>query len=245
MSTAPVRSPAPLPAQRSRRPLGGGQIAMIVIGSVVALLGLATLLGGIAVAGAGHSRDADGFLTAGPATVATDSYALTVPDVGVDVRGPDQAYAREILGTVRIRATAADPAKPVFVGIAPTRDVDAYLDGVGHADISDIEVDPVEVKYDPREGGPPAAAPTEQTFWDASDSGTGTRTMEWELATGDWTVVVMNADGSSGVRADLDLGGELPGLRWVTAALITLGAVLLLGGALLVILPLTVGRRHV
>jgi hypothetical protein len=244
MSTTPVRDPAPLPAPGSRRPLGGGQIAMIVIGSVVALLGLATLFGGVAVAGAGLSRDADGFLTAGPATVATDSYAVTVPDVGVEVRGPDEAYARQILGTVRIRATAADPAKPVFLGIAPARDVDAYLDGVGHADISDIEVDPVEVKYTPYQGGPPASAPTGQTFWDASDSGTGTRTMEWELATGDWTVVVMNADGSSGVRADLDIGGELPGLGWVTVALITLGAVLLLGGALLVILPLTVGRRH-
>jgi hypothetical protein len=205
-------------------------------------LAAAAAAAGAPAAGAAHAAPAAG--TAGPATAATDSYALTVPDVGVDVRGPDEAYARKILGTVRIRATAADPAKPVFVGIAPTRDVDAYLDGVGHADVSDIEVDPVEVKYAPSDGGPPASAPTEQTFWDASDSGTGTRTMEWELATGDWTVVVMNADGSSGVRADLDLGGELPGLGWVTVALITLGAVLLLGGALLVILPLTVGRRH-
>jgi len=39
----------------------------------------------------------------------------------------------------------------------------------------------------------PESAPGEQTFWERSDTGTGTRTLEWQLSTGDWTVVVMNA----------------------------------------------------
>ena len=232
----------PAPVAR-RRPLAGGRLAMVIVGAIVSLLGLGLIGGGIAVATVGQSRDDDGFLTTGPVTLSTDTYAVAVRDVGVDVRGPDQAYARGVLGTVRIRATAADPAKPVFVGIAKQGDVDAYLDGVGHADVSDLDVDPTRVTYAPHAGGAPATAPAALSIWDSSDSGTGTRTREWDLSTGYWAVVVMNADGSQGVRAQVDLGGELPVVRWAWIGLLAGGAVFLLGGALLVLLPLTVGRR--
>jgi hypothetical protein len=239
VSAAPVHAPDGHRQPTRRRPLSGGQIAMIVVGSIVALLGLGLLGGGVAVAAAGHSRDSAGYLTTGPATVASTAYAVTAPNLGVDVRGPDEAYARDLLGTVRIRATASEP---VFLGIARTADVQRYLDGVGHDEISDIDVDPVRVEYAEHAGGAPELAPGEQTFWELSDSGTGTRTLEWQLATGDWTVVVMNADGSPGVRADLDLGGTLPVLRGVTIGLLVAGSLLLLGGAVLILLPLLTRR---
>jgi hypothetical protein len=214
---------------------------MIVVGCVVALVAAAVLAAGLAVAFAGRSPD--GYRTVGPASVATQSYAVTAPDIGVDVRGPDEAYARDLLGTIRIRATGADPARPIFLGIARTADADAYLGEVGYDQISDIEVDPVRVEYDAHAGGGPATPPTAQTFWERSDSGPGTRTLTWELATGDWTVVVMNADGSPGVRAELDLGGTLPVLRWVTVGLLVGGGLALLGGLALVVLPLATRRR--
>lgn len=239
MSTAPVHAPGDHRQPSRRRPLGGGQIAMIVVGSIVALLGLGLLGGGVAVAAAGHSRDDAGFLTTGPATVATTAYAVTAPNIGIDVRGPDEAYARDLLGTVRIRATAS---QPVFLGIARTADVQRYLDGVGYAEISDVNVNPVRIDYAEHAGRAPEVPPGEQTFWELSDSGTGTRTLEWQLATGDWTVVVMNADGSPGVRADLDLGGTLPVLRGVTIGLFIAGGLLVIGGAVLILLPLLTRR---
>jgi hypothetical protein len=242
VSTTPVRPPdQPYPA--AHRGLSGGRIAMIVIGSVLALIGLGLLAGGVAVAAASHSRDSAGFVTAGPAQVDSDAYAVAVPGIGVDVRGPDEAYARDLLGTVRIRATSDDPTRAVFVGLAPTRDVDAYLDGVGHDDVRDIDVDPARIDYTNHPGDGPASPPGEQTFWERSDAGTGTRTVSWELATGDWTVVVMNADGSAGVHADLDLGGTLPVLRAATIGLFVSGGLLLIGGVLLIVLPLVTRRR--
>jgi hypothetical protein len=242
VSTTPVHAPGDHRQPTRRRPLGGGQIAMIVVGSIVALLGLGLLGGGVAVAAAGHSRDGAGYLTTGPAEVSTTAYAVTAPNLGIDVRGPDEAYARDLLGTVRIRATGSDPTRPVFIGIAPTADVQRYLDGVGHDEISDIDVDPVRVEYAEHAGGAPEVAPGEQTFWEDSDSGTGTRTLEWQLATGDWTVVVMNAAGTPGVQADLDLGGTLPVLRGITIALFVAGGLLVLGGAALILLPLLTRR---
>jgi hypothetical protein len=236
---------APPPPAPPRRPLGAGRIVAIVAGALLCLVGLGLLGGGAAVAAAGHSRDAAGFVTTGPAPVDSDAYAVVVPGVGVQVRGPDQVYARDLLGSVRIRATGDDPAKAIFLGLARTQDVDAYLRGVGHDEVRDIEVDPVRTDYTNRAGGAPASLPAEQTFWQRSDAGTGTRTAEWRLETGDWTVVVMNADGSAGVHADVDLGGTLPVLRGATIGLFAAGGVLLVGGVLLIVLPLVTRRREV
>jgi hypothetical protein len=242
VSTTPLSAPDRRTAP-ARRPLTGGQVAMIVIGAILALLGLGLLAGGAAVAAAAHSRDSAGFVTSGAAPVDSAAYAVAVPGIGVDVRGPDEAYARDLLGIVRIRATSDDPAKPVFLGLAPTGDVDGYLRGVGHDDVRDIDVDPARVDYTAHSGGGPASPPGEQTFWERSDAGTGTRTVSWQLATGDWTVVVMNADGTAGVHADLDLGGTLPVLRGATIGLFVGGGLLLVGGVLLVVLPLATRRR--
>ena len=41
----------------------------------------------------------------------------------------------------------SDDGAPVFVGIARTSDVDAYLDRSARATLTDIEVDPFEASY--------------------------------------------------------------------------------------------------
>ena len=238
----PDRPPAP-PGRPPGPPLGAGRIVTVVLGSLLTLVALGLLAVGGAVAYAGHSRDAAGFVTSGPAPVDSDAYAVVVRSVGVDLRGPDQAYARDLLGTVRIRATGDDANKAVFLGLARTEDVDAYLRGVGHDEVRDIDADPVRTNYTNRAGGAPSSPPGEQTFWDRSDAGTGTRTVDWQVASGNWTVVVMNADGTAGVHADVDLGGTLPVLRGATIGLFAAGGVLLVGGVLLIVLPLVTRRR--
>ncbi len=55
-------------------------------------------------------------------------------------------------------------------------------------------------------GGAPAEPPGTQRFWAASAQGPGVQRLEWELESGRWAVVVMNADASRGVGADVSVG---------------------------------------
>jgi hypothetical protein len=79
-------------------------------------------------------------------------------------------------------------------------------------------------------------------IWTSSASGTGTQVVDWRPADGNWTAVVMRADGAAGVAVDARAGATLPGLTWLSVVLLITGGVLLVGGALLV--ALAVHRAH-
>ena len=124
------------------RKLGGGRIALIVVAVLVGLLSLGLLAAGAGVLAVDRtSRDANGFVMTPRDRLSTTTSAITasyrragdaLAARGVlDVSGPDWLYSADRLGTIRVRAAAPD-GKPLFVGVAPTRAVDAYLAGVGH-----------------------------------------------------------------------------------------------------------------
>jgi len=69
-------------------------------------------------------------------------------------------------------------------------------------------------------------------------AGSGRRTLEWALRDGDWAVVIMNADGSAPVAADVQLGARfgvvyplVVGLTLAGVFLLALGAALMVLGA--------------
>src|SRR5206468_7238983 len=115
-------------------------------------------------------------------------------------------------------------------GIGPQAKVARYLGTVAHANVQDIDFDPFRATYLSGSGGAPQGPPAEQHFWAASASGVGTQTLSWKVRDGDWSVVLMNANGSRGVTADVDLGAKLSFLLWVAIGLL-IGGVLVTGGS--------------
>src|SRR5690606_40271387 len=95
-----------------------------------------------------------------------------------------------------------------------------------------------EPVYRDATGGAPRVPPTEAGIWVAEATGSGDLALTWPLRSGDWTLVVMAADGSAGVAAGVAVGAELPALGWIALALAGAAAVglvvasLLLGPAL-------------
>jgi hypothetical protein len=97
-----------------------------------------------------------------------------------------------------------------------------------------------EPEYSEREGAAPGAPPEEQDIWVASTSGTGEQTLEWDPEEGSWSAVVMNADASRGVSAELSIGAELDSVLWIGIGLVLAGGLFAAGSAL----AITAGSRR-
>ena len=146
----------------------------------------------------------------------------------------DWVIERGDFGTVTLDVRPAGEAGPVFVGIGPTDDVSAYLDGVNHdvfADLFDDSGD--EVTYEHVDGDRTPSPPGEETFWAAQ--ATGGEALTWEVESGDWTAVVMNADGSSGIDVVARAGIKLDWLLPVAIVVLVFGYLLLAGGVVLAV----------
>lgn len=213
-----------------------GRIVTAVVGGLAVLLGVVLLIAGsVLVVGYGTQRDDDGFFTSDEHRLETVGHAITSDEVDLGTRrGRGDGVELGDLATVRI---TADPVGdgPVFVGIGPEAEVARYLDGVEHAVITDVHSDPFSIAYRYHDGGAPTGPPAEEGFWVAAAEGTGPQSVEWDLETGRYVAVLMNADGSSGVAVETSVGVEAD---WVLPAgiLLLVGAVLLLvGGAAAVV----------
>lgn len=221
--------------------MSAGRVILIVLGSIGVLFGLALLAGGGFLLWADRTQREDGYLTTPTERFATPTYALTRTRFEVDTEGSGWLLNDSWFGKVRIRGESPG-AKTLFIGIGPEAAVAKYLGSVAHANVEDIDFDPFRVTYLPITGGAPQRPPTEQRFWTASASGVGTQMLTWKVREGDWSVVLMNADGSRGVAADIDLGAKLSFLLWVAIGLL-LGGVLVGGGSTALIVLAARTRR--
>jgi hypothetical protein len=113
----------------------------------------------------------------------------------------------------------------VFIGIAREGDLDRYLVQTAHEEITDVHGP--SFSYDSvRRGGTAApGVPAAASFWAASTSGRGTQALTWKPGEGRWAVVVMNADGSRGVTADVSVGAKTDAVLPIGIVLLSLGVV--------------------
>lgn len=237
MTTTPT-TPGARPVPPTVRRWSGWRTVLVIVGSMLFVIGGAVLVGGGAGLWLYQQRDNDGYFTAGPERFGTDTAALSVPSLDIDVAGPDAVVANDLLGRVRIRTESVDADTPLFIGIGPSADVAKYLNGVGHDELSDIDASPFKATYTARPGDQPATNPAGQSFWVASDVGTGARTLSWDVADGNWTVLVMNADGTPGIDADISAGAELPAVLPAAIVALVVGGLLTLAGITIVILTI-------
>ena len=213
------------PAQQARR-LDRGRMLRLVFGSLGLLAALAFLAAGGTLTWALQThRDSSGYFTTHTHHYQTSSYALSTESL--DVSGVT-GVLESGLGKLRITVTSANAAKPLFIGIARTEDVNRYLARVEHDELRNISFDPFKIDYRRLGTGAPTRLPGTQSFWQTSASGTGTLTLSWPVKP------MMNADGTRNIHVDAQLAARLAGAWWFVAASIALGALALAGGTLLI-----------
>ena len=206
-----------------------GRVVALTLATLAGIISLAAIaLGGVGLTLDQTQREASGYLMTPSRSYSTGTYAL----VSASYRGGssnDVFIVRNLLGRVRVRV---DSVRPVFVGIARASAVDRYLAGVGHAQGSRFDTPSSDFRT--VSGGAPSSPPASRTFWSASASGTGRLSFSWTPHSGNWRVVMMNADATRGVSGDVSIGARLPHL--LTVSLVVLGAGVLLlalsGGAI-------------
>lgn len=225
MTTKTIELP---PTEKTRsRPRGRGRLAgavvLAAVGALLALIGAGAI--GLQLIGGGE----DGYLTRS-ADLETGSYALATGTIDLD---PVPDIPDGMLGTVRIRMTP-EGDRPLFVGIARAAQVERYLSGVRHAQISDID-DDGEATYRLLSGDAKPAAPMRQRIWQAESRGSGEQSITWKPEAGEWKVVTMNADANPGVAVHAEAAARLGWLLWT-------GLGFLLAGFALIAVAILVGR---
>ncbi len=221
--------------------IGAGRATAVVLGSLLGLVALGLLAGSAMVQFADKAvRDDDGYLMSSTVNLESPGYAVTSGSAELN-RGPAPiALPERWLGTVKVEAIP-HTENGIFVGIARTADVDAYLTGVARSVALDHVSDDGSVDLDFTDGGSPPVAPTDAEFWAATAAGQGPQELTWPSEAGDWTLVVMNGGGTTPVEADVAIGATAPILDEVAIFLLIAG--LVLGGLAVVVLYLALTGR--
>lgn len=209
-----------------------GRILALVAGSILILACIA-LLGGAGVVTWADQQQQGGYLTTGTATYSTGGYALASDPLHMHGLW---GWLGRFAGDVRIRVIATRPGTPVFVAIGPTRDVSRYLARASYTSVTALG----DHKVTQHLGSTVPAPPSTALDWVARSSGAGTQTLRWTVRGGDWTVVVMNPDGSPGVAVRADVGVTSPVLPSLAGGLLVAGLTAGLTGAALIVI---VARR--
>jgi hypothetical protein len=196
------------------------------IGIPLLLIGLFMTLGGIALL---VLVGTDGTFSL-PATRATSTgHALVLETLDVGENFPASGSFAATVGV-----TVVGDGGDVFVGIGPAADVARYLRGVQVDRIVQVNW-PGGMRTEPGgRGSRTPDPPDEQSFWVAKSQGASAG-LDWSLTGGDWTMVIMNTDGSADVSVTASGTLSLPALGPIGIALLVAGLGVLAGGVLLTI----------
>jgi hypothetical protein len=210
----------------------GRRIAAAVLAVVVLIPAFVVLVGGAALTVAyAVGRDDEGFFDTGIDGLQTRTAAVASDDIDLAGDPGPPGWLVELGDvTVELRLESVRSDVPIFVGVGPQVEVEEYLSGVAHEEVTGLDGHRLELRT--RFGTPDASPPGDETFWEASVEGVGPQALRWEVESGRWVVVVMNADGSPGVSADVEVAAK-------AGFLLPLAITMLAAGGLITIATVT------
>ena len=216
----------------------------LIVGVLLIVLGIVGIAGGAAVLYYNSGTDSEGYQISPAYEVRSSANAFVLPVA--PLQGSTFGWlGDDNTGAAKWIVTAADGGKQVFMGWTQAADGSAYVRNFSYelpaqfwswrvdAYYSKINV-PSTTIVNP---GMPARSPENESLWLDSVVTAGNATIywdpTWEQSADMKMLIIMNADGSSGVNADLQLGFKVPILTWLPYLLIPLGIVFCVGGYLL------------
>ncbi len=201
---------------------GVGMVFALIFGGLILLVAFGLVVGGgVLLWSQSAITDGQGFMVTDSQRFSVASYAIVQSNINLNMGSGWMMPRTQDIVTLKLESSSND-GKPIFIGVGRQTDVQNYLSGVNIDKLVQYSW-----RYDPWTsdggtptyqtigGGAPSSPPTAQSFWIAQAGGAGTQTMTWTPSTGDYWIVVMNADGSKAVDVDLQLGVRVTVLNWV------------------------------
>jgi hypothetical protein len=210
---------------------------------ILIVVGLIFIVGGALVAAGGGVLmgvfGPDNTLSSGTHQVSTPTTALVAPMDGIKgTKGIASAVDKPTL-----RATVNGAGKDVFVGIGPAGDVDRYLAAAAYDKVTDLELDPFQLRTARHNGSNQPGAPGDQTFWTVRGNGSQA-TVNWQITDGSYRLVVMNANASPGVSVNGQFALKVPNLFAVGLGILLAGIVGVVIGIVILLLGIRSGSRR-
>ncbi|TDO48447.1 hypothetical protein EV643_10776 [Kribbella sp. VKM Ac-2527] len=225
------RRPARAPQYGPRR-VTPRRVLRVFVGTLLIVVGLGALpVGAVGLWLDLTGRDSSGFIGTDLKRFSSTGHAIVTEPGALRLDGP-AGVTNQLLGEIRVTGVSGTTA-PLFIGIATSQNAANYLAPVEHTVIPRLDQNSPEPVSDERAGRAPAERPGPQWIWAAQASGPGLQAVHWRPRVGDWSVVVMNADGSRGVEADLAVSVSVPWLDDAAYGLLGGGTLALLIGTLL------------
>jgi hypothetical protein len=219
--------------------LSAGKIVLLILAILLVLVSIVLIAGGgFILAFDTGFKDSQGYYSTGSIPIESSSSAIiTYP---ADFQNePDWYWEDQMPFSVKVEASNATPDKPIFIGIAHESDLINYLEDVSYDKFEGFSSHPYTVHLNQIEGTRLPSDPTKQTIWVTSVTGKGTQTLNWDIRNGNYSLILMNADGSKPIEATVALGIKMPAvLKGVGIGLLTGGIVLLILGGILIYISL-------
>lgn len=218
---------------KPRESLGVIHIGIILIAVVLLITSFGLIMGGTSIRAIQNLLvDEDGYLISDPAEIDVSGYAIVLENMEFDIDPVAWRWLQNRGGflTFKIVTESNNPTKEVFVGVARKQDVASYLSDMEYQRIMDVNFDEDEFDFTLSDsdlvlhpGAAPSAPPLVHSYWVVHGSDTESQEIIWEPQAGNYYVVIMNADGSEGIEADIQIGAKVPFFGSIGNILFTAG----------------------
>jgi hypothetical protein len=221
------------------------EVAFIIAAVLLCAFGLNALVGGAYVLYLNSGTDSEGYALSQTYPITTASNAFTLWVAPMHGTGSFSWLGNTNIAATKWVVSTSNQEQLIFAGWGKASNVEPYLNAFSfetpqnwnwHTEPYKPQIDiPSTTAYN--QGINPTRPPTQENFWTKTATTTNTTAIywdpNWDAKEGMNSIVIMNADGSSGIHANIQLGFKVPILGWLPYLLIPAGILLLTPGLLL------------
>lgn len=237
---------------KRREPWGIVHIGVVLIAVVLLITAFGLVMGGTSLRSIQYiMTDDEGYIMSKTRRIDVSSYGVVVEDMDIDIDPVALRWFERSGGflSFKVITESNDPTKEIFVGVARVADAYSYIEPLEYHNIENMDFGwdqgtsgTGQLQFILHPGDAPVAPPTVHSWWVVHGAASGSQTIVWEPEAGNYYLVLMNADGSRGVDADVKLGVEIPFFGGLGNILVVAG--LFVGGIGVLMLYFTLRRNQ-